>query len=216
MERRRTTPAGPAGRRPGRPATVTRAALTDAVLRLGFPGLTVSAAARELGVRHASLYRHVTGREHLIALALDRIIAGAPWPEPTGGWRTYLAGTAGTLWDLLDAHPGLAAEMAVSAPLSPVAVERMNAFGTALLGFGFAPADAVLACDLVVDLACDVHALCERIDGPHDPGAAHAAGALAPELRAEFTAVLAADPRSWFERKLTVVLDGIAAGLAPD
>src|SRR5690606_39338200 len=106
MERRRTTPAGPAGRRPGRPATVTRAALTDAVLRLGFPGLTVSAAARELGVRHASLYRHVTGREHLIALALDRIIAGAPWPEPTGGWRTYLAAPAGSRVGPLGTRPG--------------------------------------------------------------------------------------------------------------
>ncbi|WP_017595855.1 TetR/AcrR family transcriptional regulator [Nocardiopsis potens] len=216
MDRRPVPPSRAAGRRPGRPATVTRTALADAVLRLGFPGLTVSAVARELGVSHASLYRHVTGREQLIALALDRIVAAAPWPEPDGGWRAYLAGTAGTLWDLLDAHPGLAAEMAVAAPLSPAAVERMNTFGTALLGHGFAPADAVLACDLVVDLACDVHALWERIDGPHDPGAAHAAGALAPELRTEFTAVLAADPRSWFERKLTVVLDGVAAGLAPD
>jgi AcrR family transcriptional regulator len=67
-------------RRPGRPRrrVLSRDAIADAVIEVGFENLTLVAVAERLGVTHASLYGNVTDRDDLVIAAADRLIAGAP------------------------------------------------------------------------------------------------------------------------------------------
>ncbi|WP_053615740.1 TetR/AcrR family transcriptional regulator [Nocardiopsis sp. NRRL B-16309] len=211
-------------RRPGRPASLTVEAVTSAALRVGFRSLSVSAVARDLGVNHATLYRYVESRAHLAGLALDRVVeGGGEWPGPEGRtWREYLEATVWTVWDLLDAHPGLAGEVNEAVPTSKEFVRHVNLTARGLTEYGFTPSDAFLACDIVMDLAFDSHDGWELMDDADGQDSLRdrmsSPGMLAlldPPLREAVHDMLAGPPREWFDRKLQVCLDGIGARLAP-
>lgn len=214
--------AGPGTRRrPGRPRSLTPEAIGEAAVAVGFPDLSVSEVARVLGVNHATLYRYVHGREELAGLAVDRIFSAAERPEPDGDWRSYLEATVWAVWDLFDAHPGLAEEFSALPPYSPALVEWMNTVSSHLVELGFDPRGALLACDIVVDMACDSHSGWERMDAWRAEGSRRQAmrSGFVPRVAAEFrpavSEMVEAVPREWFAAKLEVALAGVAAKLAP-
>lgn len=205
---------GPPRTRRGRPPTLSRDVIADAALDLGFATVTMKALAAALGTGHASLYTHVADRRDLVAAAVDRLHQRAEWPALVGtDWRAYLAGQADVTWGLLAADPALVAEAADV--VSGAQVAHSDEVIRTLIGVGFAPDAAVLAADLVLDLVHDVfirgEALAGGLAATPEPGWLDG---LDPAVRGAAASAVA-DPRSWFDRKLAVVLDGIAAGLAP-
>ncbi|MFI6481668.1 TetR/AcrR family transcriptional regulator [Nonomuraea sp. NPDC050663] len=198
------------GRPRGRPASITRAAIADAALHVGFERLTMAAVADRLHVSHSALYRHVKDREGLVTLAIDRALQQMSWPAPAGHWRADLEAQARAIWSLLEGHPGLMREFL---KLRGFPREIMHRFGSAvrqLISYGFAPEEAFLAVDTVFDLTIDVFT---RGDQPDAPAAT--ADAWAEAVGAELSPLMRralAEPASlWFERKLGLVLDGVAA-----
>ncbi|GGT02124.1 hypothetical protein GCM10010156_70080 [Planobispora rosea] len=210
------------GRPRGRPARITRLAIADAALAVGFDNLTLATVAERLQVAHSALYRHVADREDLVILAMDRVLQLTPWPEPTGRWRTDLTEQAEAVWRLLEAHPGLIKEFLKLTRFPEELILRFGASVRQLISYGFTPEDAFLASDTVFDLTVDVFSRGKQLDLPvgdsdvrtstADAWATAVGETVAPLLR---TAL--AEPASvWFARKLDLVLDGIAARLAPE
>jgi AcrR family transcriptional regulator len=182
--------------RRGRPARISRDAIAAAALEVGFEALTFAAVADRLGVRAASLYHHVSGRDDLVGLALDRVVASVAPPERSEDWRATLHEEGWFLWRLADAHPGLAQAILPLAALPPFVAEREDALSAHLQRLGFGEEDAELAIDTVMDLAFDVllrRDVYVRRRGP------------------EYVSL----GRRQFERKLEIVLDGIGIRLAP-
>ncbi|MFI7700327.1 TetR/AcrR family transcriptional regulator [Nonomuraea sp. NPDC049480] len=209
------------GRPRGRPPRITRPAIADAALAVGFDNLTLATVADRLQVAHSALYRHVADREDLVIVAINRALSTATWPEPTGEWRSDLESQAAALWDLLEAYPGLVKEFL---KLKRFPEEVMRRFGVAvrrLTGYGFAVDDAFLAVDTVFDLAIDVFSRGQQMDTP--TGGTNVRGstadawaeAVGAEVAPVMRLALSEPAKVWFERKLKLVLDGIAVGLVP-
>lgn len=83
-------------RKPG--PQITRAEVVEAaaavLARDGYDGLTMRAVAAEIGVRAASLYWHVKGKEDLSLLLFDHLIDNLDYGPLTDDWRTDLRSMA--------------------------------------------------------------------------------------------------------------------------
>lgn len=190
-----------------------------AAVEVGFEALTVTAVARRLGVSHAALYKHVQDRADLVLAAVEVVTDGVQWPEPAGEWSAVLEGDALVLWRTLRQHPGLyrAVDQIDRAPdgfrghLASTYAE--------LVGLGFGPDEALLAIDIVYDLAADAaersNQLERRSDAARQQLEREWADPLEPSLAEQMSDALGGDPEVWFHRKLEVVLAGIRATIAP-
>jgi AcrR family transcriptional regulator len=69
---------------------VVRAALL-LLDEVGLDDLTMRRLAERLGVKAASLYRHVRDKQELLVLLADEICAGVPTALPEGPWREQFA-----------------------------------------------------------------------------------------------------------------------------
>ena len=88
-------------------AGFTRDDVVTAALEIGVDRFTMGKVARRLGVSAADLGRTVSSRDDLLVACLERVSADATLP-PTGlSWQDYLRWLSDSLWDVLDAHPGL-------------------------------------------------------------------------------------------------------------
>jgi len=91
----------------------SRAAIAAAGVRLartdGLAGVSMRRVAAAVGIAPASLYRYVAGREELLALMVDSVVAALDLPAtPTGqGWRTDLLDIAHALRATYREHPWL-------------------------------------------------------------------------------------------------------------
>lgn len=209
----------------GRPRKLTEGDIIDAVLAEGFAGITVPAVARRLGVSTMTLYRYTPTRADLLALAWNHVITTADWPSLTGTWRHILSTHAIALWQLLARYPGVVTEL--SQGLMPTAMmHRIDDVAVALVDQGFTAADAVLAVDLVIDLAIDHRRAVEKIHGLADiPATLRAMAQLwAPTstdppsrraVRAAMTNAITLDPYDWFTQKLGLALEGVQATFRP-
>jgi AcrR family transcriptional regulator len=202
----------PPGRRPGRPRSLTREEVARAALAVGVAGLSMPAVAARLGVSHSTLYRYVHDRDDLVLAAVDLAVREFDWPAPATGWRATLTAFAGALWEFCTRHPGLAASAAAVPGTPGAVVELTERYTTSLRAAGFPAEDALLGVDLVVDLtlaaagvATDLDRLHPAADGPRPLRELHRESWPAGE------AVLGG--RGWFERKLAVLLDGLACRL---
>ncbi|SFN83969.1 transcriptional regulator, TetR family [Pseudonocardia ammonioxydans] len=215
-----TAPTG--GRRRGRPPALSPDTIADAVLTVGFPTLTFAAVAARLGVGQATLYRHAANRDELVRLGIDLALRRTDWPDLTGPWKPLLERWAVASWRVWERHPGAVAEVGRGI-VPPSIVVLADRVGAALVERGFTAPDAVLAVDLVFDLAADNRRGIEVYDAPGGgqrdlleqqwrsaPPAAAAAG-----VRAEMVHALRASPIDWFLGKLRIVLAGIDRELAP-
>jgi TetR/AcrR family transcriptional regulator, tetracycline repressor protein len=206
-------------RRAGRPSRVGRDSIVSAAVEVGFQEISVSAVARHLGVKHSTLYRYFGSKDELVAAAVDSVVARAPWPEPTAGWRHYLKATARVLFRLLQSHPGLAAHIAaLSGELGEFRRVRGRAAQT-LHAMGFSAEDAVIA----QDMANEQVLLFFRAvrSGGTAPGFPRSGGPdrpsdLIPQVADAFQHEDAGPPEECFARKLDVLLDGLAAMAPPE
>jgi AcrR family transcriptional regulator len=215
-------------RRPasGRPPAVDGEAIARVVLSVGFSDLTFATVAARLGVGQATLYRHAPNRDELVRLGLDLALRTEEWPDLTGHWRPLLERWSIASWRAWERHPGAVIE-AARGIYPPSIVALSDGVAAALVAQGFTASAAVLAVDLVFDLAADSRRGVESYDAPAPAGDGemrrqierqwHAPQApdASAEVRAEMLRAIQGDPFDWFRRKLAVVLAGIAVELAP-
>lgn len=100
-----------------RPAATQRAALTpqkiaEVAVKVadaeGFAAVTMRRLATELGVAPMAAYRHVSGKDDLWALMVDRVTAEIVVPAEVTGWREVLRAYAVASRLLMLDHPWLA------------------------------------------------------------------------------------------------------------
>lgn len=86
--------------------------------------LTMRAVSDELQVSVGALYKHVVGREELLALVVEEVLGQTPpmTPDATDGWLALRAHVLG-IQALMDRYPGLDAAVIAHSPKSPKANE---------------------------------------------------------------------------------------------
>jgi AcrR family transcriptional regulator len=209
--------------------------IAQAVLDVGFTDLTFAAVADRLGIAQATLYRHAPNRDALVRLGMDLALRRWSWPSLDGPWREVLERWALASWRAWEAHPGAVAE-ATRGVVPPSMVALSDELAAVLLRAGFSPAQAVLAVDLVFDLAADNRRGVEDLDrltgattgaGPAVRHEIEAQWRTVPldgdgptreerrQVRAAMTDAIRREPVEWFGDKLRVVLTGIEHALAP-
>ncbi|MEV4097561.1 TetR/AcrR family transcriptional regulator [Streptosporangium saharense] len=209
------------GRPPGRPSRISRRAIADAALAVGFDNLTLSTVGKQLNISHSALYRHIADREDLVILAIDRVLQRTEWPDPTGEWRADLREEAWTVWRLLNAHPGLVQEFLRLTRYPPEIMRRFAEIVQRLIDHGFTADDAFLAADTVYDLTVDVFSRGQQLDRraggvPFRVSSAEGLPETVSPLLAPLIRTALTEPtEAWFRRKLALVLDGIALSLSP-
>lgn len=101
---------------------IVAAALKLARIRLA--DLTMRSVSDELQVSVGALYKHVGGRDELVALVAEEVLGQAPpmAPEAGDGWLALRAQVLG-IQALMDCYPGLDRVIIEHSPKSPTANE---------------------------------------------------------------------------------------------
>lgn len=203
---------GPAKRRRGPAPKLTRSLIAQAVLEVGFEGLTIASVARQLGVAPGGLYRYVEGRDDLVVAGIDYVFAEMPMSEAKN-WQNYLRDEAWARWKLVSLHPGLILALRGVAQPAPEPMARYARCAHAVAAMGLSGRDAFLAVDTVVDLVNDASqqqvALGRVVaEGRVDEFIERQSLVLGNEL-GEVMREIVLDPSSFFGRKLEVILTGL-------
>lgn len=116
-----------AGRPKIRAERLDESSIVDAALTIAqdqLDDLTMRSVADKLQVSVGALYKHVAGREALIALVVEKILSQAPpvSPETGDGWLALRAQVLG-LQALVDQYPGLDHAVITHSPNSAKANE---------------------------------------------------------------------------------------------
>lgn len=103
---------------------LTREAIVNAALRVldaeGFDALSMRRVAQELNTGAASLYAHVTNKDQLVDLMLDRVYAEFDVPDADPGrWQDQVKDIVRSGLRVLLAHPGLARASLAGIPMGP-------------------------------------------------------------------------------------------------
>lgn len=131
-------------RRPLDQAQIVREAL--ALLdEVGLDQLTMRRLADRLGVKAASLYRHVRHKDELLVLLSDEISAEIPLVRPSGGWREQLIEMAWNVRRGLLAHRDAARLLAITPPFGPRRLRHIESILRILRTAGLSARDAVRA-----------------------------------------------------------------------
>lgn len=124
----------------GRPRLTPRRIVDAAVAVVdadGLDALSMQRVATELGCTAMALYRHVPGREHLLAAMADA--AGRP-PAATGeGWRAEVEAWVDALWSTYGRHPWMVRIPTASAPVGPNELAWFEALLSPLARSGVEP-----------------------------------------------------------------------------
>jgi len=139
-------------------AQIVRAAL--ALLdEVGLDDLTMRRLAEKLGVKAASLYRHVRDKEELLVLLADEITGEIPVVEPRGSWKEQLVEMARNVRRGLLAHRDGARLLASTAPFGPQRLRHIEAVLRTLRSAGLSGGDAARAAyhmnNLVTEFVAD-------------------------------------------------------------
>ncbi|UNS97639.1 TetR/AcrR family transcriptional regulator C-terminal domain-containing protein [Streptomyces tubbatahanensis] len=149
----RRHPAPPPGDRttghPSRETEVTRERVVRAAVGIadaeGMSALSMRSVAARLGTATMTAYRYVGGKDDLVLLMADTVLADLPLPHrPPGApadWRDRLEAGARALWQVHRAHPWLAQIGPLTRPLLlPNLMTYSEWMLSALDGHGLSPA----------------------------------------------------------------------------
>jgi AcrR family transcriptional regulator len=122
---------GVRGRKPRRRA-LTREAVVDAALEVldegGVDGMSMRAVAERLGTGAASLYAHVSGKDELLALVLDKVVVEIPLPVAgEAPWHEQVKDVIRAMRRVLAEHRDLARGSLGNIPTGPNALRLIDA-----------------------------------------------------------------------------------------
>jgi AcrR family transcriptional regulator len=122
---------GVRGRKPRRRA-LTREAIVDAALAVldegGVDGMNMRAVAERLGTGPASLYAHVSGKDELLSLIIDKLAGDIALPVPGAApWQKQLKDAIRAMRRMLGDHRDLARASLGNIPTGPNALRLINA-----------------------------------------------------------------------------------------
>lgn len=193
-------------RKPGRPRALTVDVIAQAALDDGIATFSMPSVARRLGVAHSGLYRYITDRDDLLVQAIDRAVLASSWPEPELEWKTLLREIGSTIWQMCETFPGLD-RAALSVPQSPRAVEQwIERYVDSIQRQGFLVEDAAVAVEFVITLALTSSAEMQRLKAIE---ARRQDGTSRPVLK-PYDSEEVWRGRGWYDRKLEIVIDGLA------
>lgn len=223
---RRRRPAA-TGREP-----LSRERIADAAMAIidgeGLDALSMRRVASDLGTGPASLYAHVTGKDDLLDLLLDRVITGLEVPEPDPArWEEQVKECVRAVFHGLAAHRDLARASLGRIPTGEGALGMMDRF-LALLRAGDLPDQVVAYASDLLPLYATVYAYeqglfatrAEGWDGDYQADIGAYFASLPPE-RFPTIAALAGplmhdpEPDTRFEFGLDVLVRGLSAMREP-
>ena len=138
----------------GRPLSRPRRALDQdrivaAALALvdedGIEHLSMRRLARRLDTAPMSLYRHVAGKDALLALVVEALTGQLGPADPDGPWDAVVADVFRRVRRLLAAHPGVAVHLADETMVTPATVEVSEVALEALRRAGLGTVEAAHA-----------------------------------------------------------------------
>jgi AcrR family transcriptional regulator len=142
--------------RRARPARtpLSREAIVDAALRVvdreGADALSMRRVAEELGTGPASLYWHVSGKDELINLVVDRVVGEIEPPRPDPArWQEQFREWALRTREVFRRHPGVGALTLGRIPVGPNLVRLAESSLALLRGAGIPDRIAAYAPDLL-------------------------------------------------------------------
>ncbi|PHP52733.1 TetR/AcrR family transcriptional regulator [Actinomyces ruminis] len=211
--------------------------MVDVALEIGVDRFTLSGVAQRLGVATSALYRTISSREDLLRACLERIAADTDFSDLVGPWRQVARDYAEHLWTLLEEHPGLAGTLVSTSWAYQFFARPIADAQRALTRGGLAPDNAVLTLDFIADTVISVHLQTEVARAPvgeasgaspeaHDADAQggpdgpsglevarrrYEADGRATQLPSELAPSSAWIDRGWLDRKIEVIIRGIAA-----
>jgi TetR/AcrR family tetracycline transcriptional repressor len=145
-------------RQPLNQTQIVRAALT-LLDEIGLDALTMRRLAEHLGVKAASLYRHVHNKDELLALLGDEISGEIPLTNATGSWSNQLTEIAWNVRRGLLAHRDAARVLANTPPVGPRRLKHIEAVLRTLRAAGLSDRDAARAAyhlnNFVTEFAAD-------------------------------------------------------------
>jgi TetR/AcrR family tetracycline transcriptional repressor len=126
---------------------------------VGLDGLTMRRLADRLGVKAASLYRHVRDKDELLILLGDAMSGEIPLPGGKGTWREQLTEIAWNVRRGLLAHRDAARVLAATPPFGPRRLQHIEAMLKILRAAGLGGRDAARAAyhanNFVTEFAAD-------------------------------------------------------------
>jgi TetR/AcrR family transcriptional regulator, tetracycline repressor protein len=134
--------------RTGRPASISRADVIDAAVRVservGLDRFTMGQLAEELGVAPMTAYHHVASRTELVQLVVEQLLYRVEVPGPDAGpWDIRLKTLEGNVRRELGTIPGI--RTGLSADGSPASDRLAEAVLAILSEAGFDESSALLA-----------------------------------------------------------------------
>jgi len=205
-------------RGPGRTAKISREAIAAAVIEIGFDDATVKNVARRLGISVPGLYHHVRGRDDLLRIASESLLATHQLPPYTGQpWPEWLRAVGWSIRTRLAQHPELVGQY-ISGLEMPEGITHLEHALEVLSHFDFPPVAALNAFQAIGQVALGAAADDVReqeLVRSGRPTIALLYGALArepnglPRLRGLLTNQNPELP-DHFDDRLTLVLMGIA------
>lgn len=136
-----------AGRPKVRAERLDERSVVDAALEIArhrLADLTMRSVSAKLQVSVGALYKHVAGREALVALVVEKVLSQAPPMSPNNGdgWLALRAQVLG-LQALVDRYPGLDEIVIAHSPNSPKANELRREGIAALTNQGLSTDEAL-------------------------------------------------------------------------
>jgi len=141
-------------RRPAPKRALTREAIVDAAFELldagGIAALSMRAVADKLGTGPASLYAHVSGKEELLGLLIDRVSGDIPLPVAGAApWQEQVKAVVREMRARLGAHRDLAHAALAVVPSGPNALVVMEAMLTVARESGLPDQTIAYAADIL-------------------------------------------------------------------
>jgi AcrR family transcriptional regulator len=133
---------------------LTRERIVDAAMAIvdaeGLDGLSMRRVADRLGTGPASLYAHVSGKEDLLQLLIDRVAADVPLPDPDPEhWQEQLKAIVRGMHHALLAHRDLARAAIANIPLGEAALTGSDRMIAVLRAGGLPDRVVAYAVDLL-------------------------------------------------------------------
>src|SRR4051794_2930622 len=165
----------PAERKPG----LSRETIADVAMRVldaeGLDAVTMRRVAQELGTGPASLYAHVTSKDELYAILVDRAVGELEPPEPTGDWQEDVKAWGRAMREAFVRHRDLGRANMGTIPTGPNSLRIADQFLGILRGAGLPDQVCAWAIDLLGLYTTAIAVEDGMVGGPweEDPEAYH-------------------------------------------